>query len=45
MRRDLYEDRGMRTIGRRFVALVFLSLADPGAAPGYLLSGTLAGRR
>ncbi len=39
---DLYEDRGMRTIGRRFVPLVLASLAIPALA-GYLLSGTLAG--
>ena len=39
---DLYEDRGMRTISRRFVSLVFLSLAIPALA-GYLVSGTLAG--
>jgi stearoyl-CoA desaturase (delta-9 desaturase) len=39
---DLYEDRGMRLIGRRFVPLVFLSLAIPALA-GYLASGTLAG--
>jgi stearoyl-CoA desaturase (Delta-9 desaturase) len=39
---DLYEDRGMRLIGRRFAALVLLSLAIPALA-GYLLSGTLAG--
>ena len=39
---DLYEDRGMRLIGRRFVPLVFLSLAIPALA-GYLVSGTLAG--
>jgi stearoyl-CoA desaturase (delta-9 desaturase) len=39
---DLYEDRGMRTIGRRFVPLVIVSLALPALA-GYLLSGTLAG--
>jgi len=39
---DLYEDRGMRLIGRRFVPLVLLSLAIPTLA-GYLLSGTLAG--
>ena len=39
---DLYEDRGMRLIGRRFVPLVLLSLAIPALA-GYLLSGTLAG--
>jgi stearoyl-CoA desaturase (Delta-9 desaturase) len=40
--RDLYEDRGMRTIGRQFVPLVIVSLALPALA-GYLLSGTLAG--
>ena len=39
---DLYEDRGMRTIGRRFVPLVLLSLALPALA-GYVVSGTLAG--
>jgi stearoyl-CoA desaturase (delta-9 desaturase) len=39
---DLYEDRGMRAIGRRFVPLVIVSLALPALA-GYLLSGTLAG--
>ncbi len=39
---DLYEDRGMRLIGRRFVPLAVLSLAIPTLA-GYLLSGTLAG--
>jgi len=39
---DLYEDRGMRTIARRFVSLVFLSLALPALA-GYAVSGTLAG--
>ena len=39
---DLYEDRGMRLIGRRFAPLVLLSLAIPALA-GYLLSGTLAG--
>ncbi|MGA8745762.1 MAG: fatty acid desaturase [Solirubrobacterales bacterium] len=39
---DLYEDRGMRMIGRRFVGLVYLSLAIPTLA-GYLVSGTLAG--
>ena len=39
---DLYEDRGMRMIGRRFVLLVYLSLAIPALA-GYLVSGTLAG--
>jgi stearoyl-CoA desaturase (Delta-9 desaturase) len=39
---DLYEDRGMRLIGRRFVPLVLLSLAIPALA-GYLASGTLVG--
>lgn len=39
---DLYEDRGMRLIGRRFVSLVVLSLATPALA-GYLVSGTLLG--
>ncbi len=39
---DLYEDPGMRTIGRRFVPLVLLSLALPALA-GYAVSGTLAG--
>jgi stearoyl-CoA desaturase (delta-9 desaturase) len=39
---DLYEDRGMRLIGRRFVSLVLLSLAIPALA-GYIVSGTLAG--
>jgi len=39
---DLYEDRGMRAISRRFVLLVALSLAIPALA-GYLVSGTLAG--
>jgi stearoyl-CoA desaturase (Delta-9 desaturase) len=39
---DLYEDRGMRLIGRRFVPLVVASLAIPALA-GYLVSGTLAG--
>jgi len=39
---DLYEDQGMRIIGRQFVPLVLLSLALPAVA-GYLLSGTLAG--
>jgi stearoyl-CoA desaturase (delta-9 desaturase) len=39
---DLYEDRGMRAIGRHFVTLVFLSLALPALA-GYLLTGTLLG--
>jgi stearoyl-CoA desaturase (Delta-9 desaturase) len=40
--RDLYEDPGMRLISRRFVPLVFLSLALPALA-GYVVSGTLAG--
>jgi stearoyl-CoA desaturase (Delta-9 desaturase) len=39
---DLYEDRGMRLIGRRFVSLVLLSLAIP-ALLGYLISGSLLG--
>ena len=39
---DLYEDTGMRTISRRFVLLVFASLAIPALA-GYLVSGTLVG--
>jgi stearoyl-CoA desaturase (Delta-9 desaturase) len=39
---DLYEDRGMRLLNRRFVSLVFLGLAIPAAA-GYLLTGTLVG--
>ncbi len=39
---DLYEDRGMRLIGRRFVWLVVLSLAIPALA-GYIVSGSLAG--
>jgi stearoyl-CoA desaturase (Delta-9 desaturase) len=39
---DLYEDRGMRLINRRFVSLVFLGLAIPALA-GYLLTGTLLG--
>src|SRR5436189_4624534 len=39
---DLYEDRGMRLINRRFVTLVLLGLAIPAAA-GYLLTGTLLG--
>jgi stearoyl-CoA desaturase (delta-9 desaturase) len=39
---DLYEDGGMRTISRRFVPLVLLSLALPALA-GYLVSGSLAG--
>jgi stearoyl-CoA desaturase (delta-9 desaturase) len=39
---DLYEDRGMRLINRRFVSLVVLSLVIPAAA-GYLITGTLLG--
>jgi stearoyl-CoA desaturase (delta-9 desaturase) len=39
---DLYEDRGMRLLNRRFVSLVFLGLAIPALA-GYLLTGTLLG--
>jgi stearoyl-CoA desaturase (delta-9 desaturase) len=39
---DLYEDAGMRAIGRRFVPLVLLSLVLPALA-GYLVSGTAAG--
>ncbi|MGH2976204.1 MAG: acyl-CoA desaturase [Solirubrobacterales bacterium] len=39
---DLYEDRGMRLISRRFISLVFLSLLLPALA-GYAISGTLAG--
>ena len=39
---DLYEDRGMRTIARRFVPLILLSLALPALA-GFAVSGTLAG--
>jgi stearoyl-CoA desaturase (Delta-9 desaturase) len=39
---DLFEDRGMRLINRRFVSLVMLGLALPAAA-GYLITGTVAG--
>jgi stearoyl-CoA desaturase (delta-9 desaturase) len=39
---DLYEDRGMRTISRRFVLLIGASLAIPALA-GYIVSGTLLG--
>jgi stearoyl-CoA desaturase (delta-9 desaturase) len=39
---DLFEDRGMRLINRRFVSLVMLGLAIPALA-GYLITGTLAG--
>jgi stearoyl-CoA desaturase (Delta-9 desaturase) len=39
---DLYEDTGMRAIGRHFVPLVLVSLALPALA-GWLATGTLAG--
>jgi stearoyl-CoA desaturase (Delta-9 desaturase) len=39
---DLYEDRGMRFISRRFPLLVLASLATPALA-GFLLTGTLLG--
>src|SRR5215203_412797 len=39
---DVYEDRGMRIINRRFPVLVLLSLALPALA-GWALTGTLAG--
>src|SRR3954453_10608870 len=39
---DLYEDPGMRTIGRGFLPLVILSLVLPALA-GYVVSGTLTG--
>jgi stearoyl-CoA desaturase (Delta-9 desaturase) len=39
---DLYEDDGMRAIGRNFVPLVLAGLALPALA-GYIVSGTLAG--
>jgi stearoyl-CoA desaturase (delta-9 desaturase) len=39
---DLYDDRGMRLIARRFVWLVIASLAIPTLA-GYMVSGTLLG--
>jgi stearoyl-CoA desaturase (Delta-9 desaturase) len=39
---DLYEDRGMRIISRRFPLLVLATLAVPALA-GYLLTGTLLG--
>jgi stearoyl-CoA desaturase (delta-9 desaturase) len=39
---DLYEDRGMRIINRRFPLLVLLSLSIPALA-GWALSGTLLG--
>jgi stearoyl-CoA desaturase (delta-9 desaturase) len=40
--KDLYEDRGMRLINRRFPLLVLLSLLIPAMA-GWALSGTLVG--
>ena len=40
--RDLYEDRGMRTINRRFPLFVLATLVVPALA-GYLLTGTLLG--
>jgi stearoyl-CoA desaturase (delta-9 desaturase) len=40
--KDLYEDRGMRTINRRFPVLVLVSLLIPALA-GWALTGTLAG--
>jgi stearoyl-CoA desaturase (Delta-9 desaturase) len=39
---DLYEDRGMRTISRRFVPILVGGLALPALA-GYLVSGTFGG--
>jgi stearoyl-CoA desaturase (Delta-9 desaturase) len=39
---DLYEDRGMRLINRKFPWLVLLGLAIPAIA-GYLITGTAAG--
>jgi len=39
---DLYEDRGMREINRRFVPILLAGLALPALA-GFLASGTLAG--
>jgi stearoyl-CoA desaturase (Delta-9 desaturase) len=39
---DLHEDRGMRTISRRFVPILLAGLALPAFA-GYLVSGTFAG--
>jgi stearoyl-CoA desaturase (delta-9 desaturase) len=39
---DLYEDSGIRKISRRFVPLVFASLAIPALA-GFLISGSLLG--
>jgi stearoyl-CoA desaturase (delta-9 desaturase) len=40
---DLYEDRGMRLINRRFPLLVLLSLAIPALAGWALTGGSLAG--
>jgi len=40
---DLMDDRGMRTINRRFPLLVLLSLAIPAAAGWALTGGSLAG--
>jgi stearoyl-CoA desaturase (Delta-9 desaturase) len=40
---DLYEDRGMRLINRRFPVLVLLSLAIPALAGWALTGGSLAG--
>jgi len=40
---DLYEDRGMRLINRRFPVLVLLSLAVPALAGWALTGGSLAG--
>src|SRR3954452_25579311 len=39
---DLYEDRGMSVINRRFVSLVMLGLTLPAAA-GYLIAGPVFG--
>jgi stearoyl-CoA desaturase (delta-9 desaturase) len=39
---DLYEDRGMRLINRRFVSLVYLGLAIPALA-GFVITGTWVG--
>jgi stearoyl-CoA desaturase (Delta-9 desaturase) len=39
---DLYEDRGMRLINRRFVSVVLLGLGIPAVA-GYLITGTILG--
>ena len=41
--RDLYDDRGMRLINRRFPLFVLLSLAIPALAGWALTGGTLAG--